>query len=98
MKRWILFLTALLALAEKASNLAAAPANAGTTNGPAFAVSAYQVEGNTVLPQTMIDGVLTNYTGPAVDVARLRKGLGELQLLYRNLGFATVSVTLPQQH
>jgi hemolysin activation/secretion protein len=46
----------------------------------------------------MIDGVLTNYTGPAVDVARLRKGLGELQLLYRNLGFATVSVTLPQQH
>jgi hypothetical protein len=52
MKRWILFLTTLLALAEKASNLAAAPANAGTTNGPAFAVSAYQVEGNTVLPQT----------------------------------------------
>ena len=29
--------------------------------------------------------------------ARLREGLGELQLLYRNLGFATISVTLPQQ-
>jgi len=46
----------------------------------------------------MIDGVLTNYTGKAVDVQRLRKGLGELQLLYRNLGYSTVSVTLPQQH
>jgi len=27
----------------------------------------------------------------------LREGLGKLQLLYRDLGFATISVTLPQQ-
>jgi hemolysin activation/secretion protein len=98
MKRWILFLTALLAWAEPAMHLAAAPASAGTNNGPVFAVRAYEIEGNTVLPQKMIDSVLTNYTGPSVDVARIRKGLGELQLLYRNLGFATISVTLPQQH
>jgi hemolysin activation/secretion protein len=97
MKRWI-YLTALLALSEPCQNLAAQPANAGATNGPVFAVRAYQVEGNTVLPQKMIDDVLSNYTGPSVDVSRVRKGLGELQLLYRNLGFATVSVTLPQQH
>jgi len=77
---------------------AAEPANAGAANGPAFAVRAYEVEGNTVMPQKMIDGALTNYTGASVSVARLRQGLGELQLLYRNLGFATVSVTLPQQH
>jgi hemolysin activation/secretion protein len=97
MKRWILFLTTLLAWADPAVTFAAAPASAGATNGPAFAVRAYEVVGNTVLPQKMIDGVLTNYIGPSVDVARLRQGLGELQLLYRNLGFATVSVTLPQQ-
>jgi hemolysin activation/secretion protein len=97
MKRWTLFLTTILAWADPAVTVAAAPASAGATNAPAFAVRAYEVEGNTVLPQKMIDGVLTNYTGLSVDVARLRKGLGELQLLYRNLGFATVSVTLPQQ-
>jgi hemolysin activation/secretion protein len=48
------------------------------------------------LPQEKFD-FLTNYAGPAVTVARLREGLGQLQLLYHDLGFATVSVTLPQQ-
>ena len=72
-----------------------------STNGakPAeatFHVASYDVEGNTVLPQKRFD-FLTNYTGAAVTISRLREGLGELQLLYRNLGFATVSVTLPQQ-
>jgi hemolysin activation/secretion protein len=63
---------------------------------PTFRVASYDIEGNTVLPKKRFD-FLTNYTGPAVGIARLREGLGELQLLYRNLGFATVSVTLPQQ-
>jgi hemolysin activation/secretion protein len=97
MKRRIYLIT-LLALIEPPQSHAAQHANAGATNAPAFAVCAYEVEGNTVLPENMIDGVLTNYTGPSVDVARVKQGLGELQLLYRNLGFATVSVTLPQQH
>jgi hemolysin activation/secretion protein len=63
---------------------------------PTFRVMSYDIEGNTVLPPEKFD-FLTNYTGPAVSLARLREGLGELQLLYRNLGFATVSITLPQQ-
>lgn len=78
-------------------------ASGGTTNAPAkpgvrtFAIRGFQVNGNTLLPPERIAGVLTNYTGPAVDLARLTEGLGDLQLLYRRLGFATVSVTLPQQ-
>ena len=71
-----------------------APARA---SGRTFEVRGYQVEGNTLLPQAKIDAVLAHYTGPAVDVPRLTQGLGDLQLLYRRLGFATVSVTLPQQ-
>jgi len=92
-----IYIIALSALARTCQILAAQPTNAGSAQGPAFDVREYQVEGNTVLPEKMIDGILTNYTGPSVDVARVRQGLGELQLLYRNLGFATVSVTLPQQ-
>ena len=62
---------------------------------PTFNVVAYHVDGNTVLAAEKLD-FLTNYTGPAVTLRRVREGLGELQLLYRNLGFATISVTLPQ--
>ena len=77
------------------------PTNPPSSNGaktaePTFRVAAYDIEGNTVLPREKFD-FLTNYTGPAVDWPRLRQGLGELQLLYRNLGFATVSVVFPQQ-
>lgn len=79
-----------------AGSLEIGPTNSAKTADPAFLVKSYDIEGNTVLPQQRFD-FLTNYTGPAVDIARLREGLGELQLLYRNLGFATVSVTLPQQ-
>jgi hemolysin activation/secretion protein len=63
-----------------------------------FDVKGYLVEGNaSLLPPEKIAGVLSNHMG-RIDLARLRQGLGELQLLYRNLGFATVGVTLPQQH
>jgi hemolysin activation/secretion protein len=70
------------------------------TNAPAkgrtFDVRGYRIEGNySVLPPEKF-GVLSNYTG-TVDFTKVRDGLGVIQLLYRDLGFATVSVTLPQQ-
>jgi hemolysin activation/secretion protein len=68
-----------------------APAAGATLN-----VRAYQVAGNTVLPPDNF-GVLTNYTGTNVDFPRLREGLVKLQQRYRELGYATVSVTLPPQ-
>jgi hemolysin activation/secretion protein len=80
-------------------NLFAAPAPA-VTNAPApnrtFDVRGYLIEGNTALPPEKFN-LLTNYIGSALDIPRLREGLGKLQLLYRDLGFATISVTLPQQ-
>ncbi len=60
-----------------------------------FEVRGYRIDGNTVLPPEEF-GMLSNYTGQ-IDFARLREGLGQLQLRYRELGFATVSVTLPKQ-
>ncbi|MFO1488228.1 MAG: ShlB/FhaC/HecB family hemolysin secretion/activation protein [Verrucomicrobiota bacterium] len=90
---------------------AATPVWAADTNAPVettFDVRRYQVEGNTILPPrdfaTRGDldlpprefDVLTNYTG-RIAFSRLREAVGALQLVYRDLGFATVSVTLPQQ-
>ncbi len=69
------------------------------TNAPAkttFDLRTYRIEGNTVLPPQDF-GVLSNYTGTNVDLPRLRAGLGKVQLRYRELGFPTISVALPQQ-
>ena len=74
----------------------APPGNNAKAAEPTFRVTSYKIEGNTILSPQKFD-FLTNYTGDKVSLARLRAGLGDLQLLYRNLGFATVSVTLPQQ-
>ncbi len=60
-----------------------------------FEVRGYRIDGNTELPPDEF-GMLGKYTG-RIDFARLREGLGKLQLRYRELGFATVSVTLPRQ-
>jgi hemolysin activation/secretion protein len=77
-------------LAAAITNLFIAP-----EKKPTLEVRGYRIEGNSVLPPEKF-GVLTNYTG-VVDFARVRDGLGALQLLYRDLGFATISVTLPRQ-
>jgi hemolysin activation/secretion protein len=89
----------MIALTRSITGLAAETNSASAptkTNGPTLNVRGYVVEGNTVLRPEHFS-LLTNYTGPEVTFARLREGLGELQLLYRNFGFATVGVTLPQQ-
>ena len=59
-------------------------------------ITGYKVEGNTVLAPREFD-VLTNYTGTNVDFARMREGLVNLQLRYHDLGYPTISVTLPPQ-
>jgi len=102
MKYWITLMICLL-LAESspadsagtnAPDASAAPAR---TTGRTFPVKGYLVQGNTLLPPQKIGAVLKKYTGPAIDLKTLTEGLGELQLLYRHLGYATVSITLPQQ-
>jgi hemolysin activation/secretion protein len=80
-------------------NLFADPLPAGT-NAPPHAstleVRDYRIAGNTVLPPQDF-GVLSNYTGTNITLPRLREGLGQVQLRYRELGFPTISVTLPPQ-
>ena len=63
---------------------------------PKLNVTTYHIEGNTVLPPRDF-GVLSNYTGTNVTFPELREGLGKLQLRYRELGFPTINVSLPQQ-
>jgi hemolysin activation/secretion protein len=75
---------------------AAAATNAVARPVPSLAINKYRIEGNTVLPPRDF-GVLSNYTGTNITFPQLREGLGKVQLRYRELGFPTISVTLPQQ-
>ncbi len=77
-------------LAASITNLFVAPERKQT-----FEVRGYRIEGNTTSRPEQFS-FLTNYIGQ-VDFARIREGLGALQLRYRDLGFATISVTLPPQ-
>lgn len=64
---------------------------------PKFEVQRYEVTGNTLLSQNVIDSYLTNAIGAEVTLPQIQTALGNLQLGYRERGYATVSVALPQQ-
>jgi hemolysin activation/secretion protein len=81
--------------ATRAESVRGPVTNTPAQPAPTFEVRSYLIAGNTVLPPEKF-GLLSNYTG-RVEFARVREGLGKLQLLYRDLGFATISVTLPRQ-
>jgi hemolysin activation/secretion protein len=64
---------------------------------PKFEVRQYEIAGNTLLPPAAVKRCFTNAVGAEVSLEQIQKALGELQLAYRERGFATVSVALPQQ-
>jgi hemolysin activation/secretion protein/AraC-like DNA-binding protein len=71
-----------------------------STNGPHFSVDKYLVMDNSILSPGVIGGVLTNVPaafGTNVTFDAIRAALGDLQMAYRERGYATVSVGLPQQ-
>ncbi len=75
----------------------APPATNAGPKGPFFVVQRYEVSGNTLLRPEVVDSYFTNAVGSAVNFTQIQKALGELQMGYRERGFATVSVGLPQQ-
>lgn len=91
-RTFLLLLAGFLGLASWAQD-----SSPSTNAGPKFAVTAYEVQGNTVLPGETISRIFSSYVGPAVTFDTIRSGLAELQLAYRGRGFVTVQVALPQQ-
>jgi len=97
MQRGLCFaLACLLAGVLQLHAAEAGPSPSSSTAGGTFEVRGYQVDGNTLLPPARL-AFLTNYTGAAVALPRVQQAMVELQLRYRNLGYATVAVTLPRQ-
>jgi hemolysin activation/secretion protein len=84
--------------AAPADSPAAKPADATAPNRTIhFLVSQYEVEGNTLLPEKVVNGILSQHTGTNVTFEDVGSAVKELQLEYHNRGYDTISVTIPQQ-
>ena len=92
-----IFFAAAIGFGSARPVTAAGTGEATPTNRPTGVnIQTYRIEGNSVLPPENF-GMLSNFTGMNVSFAGLREGLGKLQLRYHELGFPTISVTLPPQ-
>jgi hemolysin activation/secretion protein len=65
---------------------------------PRFDVQRYDVSGNTLLSKEQIDRVLSPYTGKQRYLADVRRAQEDLTAAYRDLGYGTVQVLLPEQN
>jgi hemolysin activation/secretion protein len=73
---------------------------ADTNGGPRFAVDKYLVLGNSALPPRALAAALTNIDGAFgtnVSFAGIQTAVAEIQRAYRDRGYVTVAVGLPQQ-
>ena len=62
-----------------------------------FDISAYRVEGNTLLKEKKIQSVLAPYKGKQRDFGDVQRALEALESAYRQAGFGSVQVYLPEQ-
>lgn len=62
-----------------------------------FDVWEYQVSGNTVLENTEIERTVYKFLGPSRSIADVEAARQELEALYRDAGFGTVVVNIPEQ-
>lgn len=82
---------------NRRGTVAAATNSPTSTNGPVFEVKGYEVIGNTLLSSNAVQDILQTYIATNMTFDGIRHALTDLQAAYRQRGFATVSVTLPQQ-
>jgi len=62
-----------------------------------FEVDHYEIRGDTLLSTEVLTRILLKHTGTNVSIAGIVKAAGELQMEYRNRGYPTVNVAIPQQ-
>jgi hemolysin activation/secretion protein len=75
----------------------AASAAGGARPTPHFAVRAFEVKGDTLLARPTLDALLTRHTGTNVTMTNIVEAAVDLQKEYRNRGYPTVRVAIPQQ-
>ncbi len=77
--------------------LGAAGAAAQGPSAPRFDVLEFAVEGNTVLPVTRVEEAVYPFLGEGRTVADVESAREALERAYRDAGYATVAVDIPEQ-
>lgn len=64
---------------------------------PRFEIRRFTVQGNTLLPQSEVDGLLNAHTGKSQDFGDVQRALESLQNRYTDRGYTAVRVFIPEQ-
>ena len=64
---------------------------------PRFPIVRFNVAGNTLLPQSVIDEAVAPFIGPKQTFGDVQQALEALEARYRRLGYTTINVILPEQ-
>lgn len=64
---------------------------------PRFEIARFDVTGNTLLPADVVERAVAPFTGKNKDFADIQRALETLELAYRERGYGTVQVSLPEQ-
>ncbi len=63
-----------------------------------FDITRYEIKGNTLLKAADIAHIVAPYTGKQKDFSDIQRALEALEIAYRDLGYGTVQVLLPEQN
>jgi hemolysin activation/secretion protein len=105
MMAWVAVVMFLFVVAGSATqSMAQQPEGAEPAAEPAadpallFDIQRFNVQGNTLLKPADITRILAPYTGKKRDFSHVQRGLEALEVAYRDVGYGTVQVLLPEQN
>lgn len=64
---------------------------------PKFPIVRFKVDGNSLLPQTQVEAAVAPFLGEARDFGDVQAALEALEALYKQRGYSTATVLLPEQ-
>jgi hemolysin activation/secretion protein len=85
------------ALAEDPPPAPAAPDATAAAQQNKFDINEFRVLGNTVLPQRDVESAVYPFLGPGRDIQTVQKAADALTKAYKDAGFGTVFVDIPEQ-
>jgi hemolysin activation/secretion protein len=65
---------------------------------PTFEIKRYELSGNTLLSSDRIQTIIAPYTGPQRMLADVQRAQAAIEEAYRDMGYGTVQVMLPEQN
>ena len=63
-----------------------------------FDIQRYKIEGNVLLKPAVIERLVAPYTGKQKNFSDIQRALEQLEISYRDLGYGTVQIILPEQN